>query len=340
MAEASELRTHLLEALYARSRSIVRAAETLQRSLLTDPPELDRLEVAVRYVPAAREAQVGGDWYDVFAQPDGSTILVIGDVVGPRHRGGRGAWPSCAACCAASPSTAGDGPAGVLGRLDTAIAGLRLGAMATVLVGRLEDDGGRRAGMRLRWASAGHLPPLVIDAGRPPAAAHRARPGLLLGVDPGATRTDQEVVLEPGSTVLLYTDGLVERRDQVFDDGIDAARRGPDRAARPARRADVRRTARPPAARTVEDDVALVAVRLAGPAAPRGAAGLVEIGCGEAGVEPVVRRAAPPGSGPSSSAARTGAMVSSRRAPGAASASRSRAASRRSSSGARSPGPR
>jgi chemotaxis family two-component system sensor kinase Cph1 len=79
---ATELRVHLLEALYARSRSIVRAAETLQRSLLSDPPEPAHLEVAVRYVPAAHESHVGGDWYDVFSQPDGSTVLIIGDVAG------------------------------------------------------------------------------------------------------------------------------------------------------------------------------------------------------------------------------------------------------------------
>jgi serine phosphatase RsbU (regulator of sigma subunit) len=219
VAEATELRTHLLEALYARSRSIVRAAATLQRSLLTDPPQHDRLEVAVRYVPAAPEAQVGGDWYDVFDQPDGSTMLVIGDVVGHDTE--------AAACMAQLRGLlrgiafdSGDGPAGVLSRLDTAIAGLGLGAMATVLVGRLEADGGSAGGMRLRWASAGHLPPLVLGADGRQRLLTAPRPGLLLGVDPGAARTDQEDLLEPGSTVLLYTDGLVERRDQVFDDGV------------------------------------------------------------------------------------------------------------------------
>ena len=204
----------------------------------------------MRYVPAAPEAQVGGDWYDVFGQPDGSTMLVIGDVVGHDTE--------AAACMAQLRGLLrgiafdnGEGPAGVLGRLDAAIAGLRLGAMATVLVGRLEADRGS-GGMRLRWASAGHLPPLVIDADGTQRLLTAPRPGLLLGVDPGATRTDQEVVLPAGSTVLLYTDGLVERRDQVFDDGVDAARRGPGRRARTARRADVRRAARPPAAGTVD----------------------------------------------------------------------------------------
>ena len=106
--------------------------------------------------------------------------------------------------------------------------------------------------MRLRWASAGHLPPLVIDADGRQRLLTAPRPGLLLGVDPGATRTDQEDVLEPGSTVLLYTDGLVERRDQGFDDGVTLLGEALAEPARPAGRADVRRTARPPAAGTVD----------------------------------------------------------------------------------------
>ena len=227
---------------------MVRAAETLQRSLLTEPPAHPRLDVAVRYVSAAPEAQVGGDWYDVFGQPDGSTMLVIGDVVGHDTEAAadmaqlRGLLRGIA-------FDSSDGPAGVLGRLDAAIEGLQLGALATVLVGRLEPDAGPSGGMRLRWASAGHLPPIVVD----PDGEQRlltAQPGLLLGVDAGATRTEQEEVLLPGATVLLYTDGLVERRDQVFDDGVTllgealAALRelpvGPT----------VRRAARPPAARS------------------------------------------------------------------------------------------
>jgi chemotaxis family two-component system sensor kinase Cph1 len=264
VAEAGELRTHLLEALYARSRSIVRAAETLQRSLLSEPPEPDGLEVAVRYVPAAREAQVGGDWYDVFGQPDGSTMLVIGDVVG---------HDTAAAACMAQlrgllrgiAFDSAEGPARVLARLDGAIAGLGLGAMATVLVGRLEHtEDERTIGVtRLRWASAGHLPPLAVGpGGEPRLLPTTGRPGLLLGVDPAAERPEQTAVLERGSTLLLFTDGLVERRDQGFDDGVELLGEAlADLRERPVDELSDELLARlvPDGA---EDDVALVAVRL------------------------------------------------------------------------------
>ncbi|TFV85945.1 SpoIIE family protein phosphatase [Blastococcus sp. CT_GayMR16] len=219
VSEATELRTHLLEALYARSRSTVRAAERLQRSLLTDPPQHDRLEVAVRYVPAAPGAQVGGDWYDVFGQPDGSTMLVIGDVVG-HDTEAAASMAQLRGLLRGIAFDSSDGPAAVLARLDAATHGLQVGALATVLVGRLDHVGGPAGGMRLRWASAGHLPPIVVDPDGRERLLTAPRPGLLLGVDASATRTDQEDVLAPGSTVLLYTDGLVERRDQLFDDGV------------------------------------------------------------------------------------------------------------------------
>lgn len=220
VAEAAELRIHLLEALYARSRSVVRAAETLQRSLLTEPVQPAGFELAVRYVPAAREAQVGGDWYDVFDQPDGSTILVIGDVAGHDSLAAatmgqlRGLLRGIA-------YSGGAGPAGVLGQLDAAIEGLGLGALATVVVGRLERPEDADDGTLLRWASAGHLPPLLRGPDGRVEVLDKPRPGLLLGVDASRPRTEQQVLLEPGSTLLLYTDGLVERRDQVFDDGVD-----------------------------------------------------------------------------------------------------------------------
>ena len=260
---ATELRVHLLEALYARSRSIVRAAETLQRSLLSDPPEPDHLEVAVRYVPAAREAQVGGDWYDVFQQPDGSTMLVIGDVVGHDTQAAatmaqlRGLLRGIAYDNAA-------GPAEVLTRLDAAIEGLDLKAMATVLVGRLEQSEEDCAAgvVRLRWANGGHLPPLVADPDGAQRLLGTERPGLLLGVDPTRPRTEQEVVIADGSTLLFYTDGLVERRDQVFDDGVELLAK----ALADLRRLPVDSLCDRLLERLVpdgaEDDVALVAVRL------------------------------------------------------------------------------
>ncbi|WNV76804.1 SpoIIE family protein phosphatase [Geodermatophilus sp. DSM 44513] len=260
LAEVAELRTHLLEALYARSRSIVRAAETLQRSMLTDPPVPAGLQVAVRYVPAAREAQVGGDWYDVFEQPDGSTVVVIGDVVG-HDTAAAADMAQLRGLLRGIAYDSADGPAAVLRRLDSAVAGLGLESMATVLVGRLTPDPSS-GGTRLRWSSAGHLPPLLAGAGDGVRPLAPSRAELLLGVDPGARRTESEVHLRPGSTLLLYTDGLVERRDQVFDVGVQrltgelAAVRG-----RPLEEACDELIARmlPEGA---EDDVAVVAVRL------------------------------------------------------------------------------
>ena len=163
-----------------------------------------------------------------------------------------------------------EGPAQLLARLDSAIAGLRLGALATVLIGRLEQTAAdRTAGVhRLRWSSAGHLPPLVVGPDGTPQLLTNPRAGLLLGVDPSAVRTELEAVLDQGSTVLLYTDGLVERRDQVFDDGIALLGRAlveeGDRPLEELCDALLHRLV----PHGAEDDVALVAVRLL----PRGVA--------------------------------------------------------------------
>jgi chemotaxis family two-component system sensor kinase Cph1 len=263
LAEAGELRTHLLEALYARSRRVARTALTLQRSLLSEPPDPDHLDFAVRYVPAARDSQVGGDWYDVFQQPDGATVLVIGDVVGHDTE--------AAACMGQLRGLlrgitydSADGPGGVLSRLDRAISGLQLRTMASVLVARLEQtDEERAAGVtRVRWSNAGHLPPLIAGPDGTISVLDGARPDLLLGVDPSAARQDHVLTVPRGSTVLLYTDGLVERRDRLFDDGIAQLRT----AFAALWREPVDRLADQLLDRLVaggaEDDVALVAVRL------------------------------------------------------------------------------
>ncbi|WP_138732639.1 SpoIIE family protein phosphatase [Modestobacter excelsi] len=263
LSEAGELRTHLLEALYARSRRVARTALTLQRSLLSEPPDPDHLHFAVRYVPAARDSQVGGDWYDVFQQPDGATVLVIGDVVGHDTE--------AAACMGQLRGLlrgitydSADSPAGVLTRLDRAIDGLQLATMASVLVARLEQtDQERAAGVtRLRWSNAGHLPPVIAGPDGTVSVLDSPRPDLLLGVDAGAARQDHVLTLPRGATALLYTDGLVERRDQLFDDGIEQLRT----ELGALWQEPVDRLVDQLLARLVpggaEDDVALVAVRL------------------------------------------------------------------------------
>src|SRR5204863_3830176 len=117
-------------------------ADALQRSMLTAPPEPNHSEIVVRYVPAAAGAEIGGDWYDAFLQPDGATVIAIGDVVGHDTRAAA-AMGQVRGLLRGISYSSGDTPAGVLRQLDRALHGLALDTMATALVGRLErDDGG------------------------------------------------------------------------------------------------------------------------------------------------------------------------------------------------------
>ncbi|QXG76784.1 SpoIIE family protein phosphatase [Modestobacter sp. L9-4] len=205
-----ETRTSERSALAALAGTV----EALQRSLLSEPPEPDHLQVAVRYLPAARQAQVGGDWYDSFVLADGRTALVIGDVTG---------HDSIAAAAMAQvrnvlrgvAHSGGGTPAQVLSGLDLAMRDLAIGTLATAVLATVEQvDGGRV----LRWSNAGHPAPLLV---RPDGSVEvLERPAdLLLGVDPGARRADHLHLLQPGSTVLLYTDGLIERPGVPLDEG-------------------------------------------------------------------------------------------------------------------------
>ena len=204
--------------LYRQQRGL---AEGFQRSLLTEPPEPDHGRIVVRYVPAAQAAEVGGDWYDAFLQPGGATVLVIGDVVG--HDAQAAAAMGQARTIVRTLAARDEhGPAAVLAEVEQVMQILRSEILATAVVARLEQTGGERARgqARLRWSNAGHPPPMVIT---PDARVRRLdqRPDLLLGVTPDAPRREQELTVEWGSVVLLYTDGLVERRDEDLDHGLD-----------------------------------------------------------------------------------------------------------------------
>ncbi|MQA36463.1 PP2C family protein-serine/threonine phosphatase, partial [Modestobacter roseus] len=157
-----------------------------------------------------------------------------------------------------------EGPAGVLSRLDRAIEGLQLRTMASVLVARLEQTPEEREQgvTRVRWSNAGHLPPVVQDPDGGVAVLDGPHPELLLGVHPDAPRRDHVTTVARGSTVLLYTDGLVERRDQVFDEGVARlCAELANLADRPVGEiADVLLARLLPDG--AEDDVALIAVRL------------------------------------------------------------------------------
>ena len=196
-------------------------AEGLQRSLLTEPPQPDHGEIAVRYLPAAEAARVGGDWYDAFLQPDGATMLVIGDVVG-HDTAAAAAMGQLRGLLRGIATYSDGGPAEVLRGLDASMTTLQTKTLATAAVARFEQtpDEMERGITRMRWANAGHLPPLVVNPDGSVAELASWRGDLLLGVDPEAQRRESVVTLDRGATVLLYTDGLIERRDADLDAGL------------------------------------------------------------------------------------------------------------------------
>lgn len=249
--------------LFARQRDL---ATELQRSMLTEPPEPGHTEIAVRYVAAAQEAQVGGDWYDAFVQTDGSTVVAIGDVVGHDTRAAA-AMGQVRGLLRGISYTTGAGPAETLRRLDLAMQALLVNTTATAFVARVEQDAAepRPSAARLLWSNAGHPPPALIPHGEPATLLRNESADLLLGVLAETPRQERETMLRCGATLVLYTDGLVERRGQSLDAGIDLLLRTADRLGHlPLDRfCDELLAELLPA--DAEDDVALVAVRLHGP---------------------------------------------------------------------------
>jgi serine phosphatase RsbU (regulator of sigma subunit) len=193
-------------------------ALVLQRSMLTQPSVPDYVDVAVRYQPAAELTQVGGDWYDAFTEPDGSTVVVIGDVCGHDIEAAAlmGQLRSLVRGCCYDRA---DSPAQVLQHVDRAIRGLEIDVIATALVARIDPAPNEEGTRTLRWSSAGHPPALVLSPDGTTTLLD-ATPELLLGIDPDVDRFDHEVRLAPGDTVLLYTDGLVERPDRTIVEGL------------------------------------------------------------------------------------------------------------------------
>lgn len=246
--------------LYNQQRTL---AEHLQRSLLTAPPEPDHVHIVVRYVPAASGASVGGDWYDSFLQDDGATVLVIGDVVG-HDTHAAGAMGQLRGLLRGIAWSSGGGPASVLSRLDAAIAGLGLSTVASAVVARIEQGDAERANATrtLRWSNAGHPPPLVLRPDGSVVILEPADAELLLGIDESSSRSETTMAIEEGTTILLYTDGLVERRDEHLSDGLGRLGRAvADLAGLPLDDLCDQLVGRLIEGRP-DDDVALVAVRL------------------------------------------------------------------------------
>lgn len=196
-------------------------AEELQRSLLTEPPVVERVQTVVRYLPAAHGAQVGGDWYDTFPQADGATLFVIGDVVGHDSRAAGSMGQLRGLLRGISYATApGTGPATMLRALDGAVESLLPDITASVLVARVPTLAGTAGTVEVCWSNAGHPPPALIPADGGPTRLFPDEADLLLGVDPSVEREEHRTCLEPGDTLVLYTDGLVERRGRDLEHGL------------------------------------------------------------------------------------------------------------------------
>ncbi|WP_093481070.1 MULTISPECIES: SpoIIE family protein phosphatase [unclassified Streptomyces] len=191
-----------------------RLALQLQHAIM--PPEqtplqVPDLQVAVRYRPAETEQLVGGDWYDTVVLPSGLILLCVGDVAG--H--GIEAATSMVVLRNALRGLAvtGAGPAQLLSWLNIVAHHLTGAVTATAVCGLY--DGERRT---LRWARAGHLPPVLVRESE--ASTLPTLKGLLLGALPEAVYEETEVQLAAGDTLLMYTDGLIERRDRSVEESL------------------------------------------------------------------------------------------------------------------------
>ncbi len=195
-----------------RSREDHAAAVTVQRSLVPSAlPAVRGVEGAARYVPGS--GQVGGDWYDVFVLPSGELGMVVGDVAGS----GLGAAVIMGRIRSALRAYALEfpGPADVLCKLDQKLQYFEDGdVMATVSYAVLDRDSGQ-----LRISSAGHFPPVIAAPGQHGAVAWIAVDPPI-GVADVPARQVTTLALAPGAVLCLFTDGLVERRDEPIDDGI------------------------------------------------------------------------------------------------------------------------
>jgi PAS domain S-box-containing protein len=195
----------------------LRVAETLQRNLLPHrPPELPGFESAVRYVPGSAGVKVGGDWYDVIPGQDGSAVVVVGDVMG--HDLHAAALMGRLRSAMRAYAIEDDRPATLITRLDRLVQRLEPGELVTMVVARIAPDG-----TSLTYANAGHPPPLLVAPDGRTRFLEEAR-SVLVGVSPTVELAYEEasISIDPGATLLLYTDGLVEDRDAELGQGLEA----------------------------------------------------------------------------------------------------------------------
>ena len=193
-------------------------ARTLQQSLLPARlPDIAGLELSARYLPGADEAHVGGDWYDVLRLPAGRVGVVMGDVVshGLRAAASMGQLRTALRAYALD----GSSPGAVLERLNDLVRTWDTPEMATVAYIVVAPETGE-----MTYSVAGHPPPLLVGGESDPRFLEQARGGPI-GVTRSAQFGEAAEMLGRGDTLLLYTDGLVERRGASIDQGLEELRR-------------------------------------------------------------------------------------------------------------------
>jgi len=238
-----------------------RLALRLQQAIMPpdeQPVEAAGIDVAVRYRPVGQGHLVGGDWYDTLLLPSQDVLLVVGDVAG--HGIDAVTGMVAARNSLRALAITGAGPAELLRMLNGVLCDLTSGVVGTVVCGLYTP-----ATSVLRWARAGHLPPVLV---RGATASQLPLPGgVLLGMDPDAGYEEATQSLRPGDTLLLFTDGLIERRGESIVDvlgefvttvaPVPEGRDGPEPTA--AAQADrILATA----VSDTDDDACLVAVRI------------------------------------------------------------------------------
>jgi serine phosphatase RsbU (regulator of sigma subunit)/anti-sigma regulatory factor (Ser/Thr protein kinase) len=238
--------------LFARQRTV---AETLQQSLLPDHlPDIPGLATAARYVPGGPDVDIGGDWYDVMQLPGAEIGLALGDVVGRGERAA--ALMGQLRNAVRAYAFEGRSPAEVMDHVNGLLLEAGSENMATMIYGVLDVETGE-----FRFASAGHPPPLLITA-TGHARFLESQHGPPVGSLPTARYSEGSALIEPGTTLLLYTDGLVEDRATPLEEGLrrlrEAAQDGPGELEAFCSHVMRRVLGRTPC----DDDVALLAVNL------------------------------------------------------------------------------
>ena len=208
---AQALRRHLVESLYRRTRSALRMAETMQLSLLPDSiPTLEDWQLSAHYEPAAG-GRVGGDWYDAFELRDGRLVVVLGDVAG--HGITAAGTMAQLRNALRAQLFAGTEPAAALHELNEFCEHLMPRAFATVVIARIDLESGQ-----VEAACAGHLIPYLTNSAAAFQAPIKLSPPIGLK---HVTYAASTFTIEPGHRLVMYSDGLVERRGEAIDDGIN-----------------------------------------------------------------------------------------------------------------------